>query len=93
MACGRPVVATKVGDVERMVPSFAGILIDDPEDTTALAEGMLAALTRDWDSRRIRDHVLRQSWDAVAQRVAAQWRLAVTGPAAPAAVAAPCRRR
>jgi teichuronic acid biosynthesis glycosyltransferase TuaC len=77
MACGRPVVATKVGDVERMVPAFAGILLDDPEDGAALAESMVAALTRDWDTRRIRDHVATQSWDDVARRVAAQWLLAV----------------
>jgi teichuronic acid biosynthesis glycosyltransferase TuaC len=77
MACGRPVVATKVGDVERMVPAFAGILVDDPEDGVALADSMAAALTRDWDARRIRDHVATQSWDVVAERVAAQWLLAV----------------
>ncbi len=77
MACGRPVVATKVGDVERMVPAFSGILLDDPEDAGALAESLVAALTRGWDARRIRDHVSAQSWDDVAQRVAAQWLLAV----------------
>jgi len=77
MACGRPVVATKVGDVERMVPAFAGILVDDPEDGAALAESMAAALTRDWDARRIRDHLSTRSWDDVARRVAAQWLLAV----------------
>ncbi len=77
MACGRPVVATKVGDVERMVPSFAGILLDDPEDAVALAASLAGALTRDWDTQRIHDHVATQSWTAVALRVAAQWRLAV----------------
>jgi teichuronic acid biosynthesis glycosyltransferase TuaC len=77
MACGRPVVATKVGDVERMVPPFAGILVDDPEDRTALAESITAALTRGWDARRIRDHVAAQSWDGVAQKVLAQWFAAI----------------
>jgi teichuronic acid biosynthesis glycosyltransferase TuaC len=89
MACGRPVVATKVGDVERMVPSFAGILVDDPEDDAALAEAMRAALIRDWDSRRIRDHVSRHSWDAVAGQVAAQWQLAVRAFAQRHTAAAP----
>jgi glycosyltransferase involved in cell wall biosynthesis len=77
MACGRPVVATKVGDVERMVPTFAGILFDDPEDDVALAECMLAALMRNWDAQRIRDHVSTRSWDNVARRVTAQWLLAI----------------
>jgi teichuronic acid biosynthesis glycosyltransferase TuaC len=75
MACGRPVVATRVGDVERLVPSFAGILLDDPEDAAALATSIAAAMVRDWDAERIHDHVAKQSWEAVAQRVAEQWRL------------------
>jgi teichuronic acid biosynthesis glycosyltransferase TuaC len=80
MACGRPIVATKVGDVERMVPEFAGLLVDDPEDDTALAELTIAALTRSWDRYRIRDHVSKQSWDAVANRVAAQWLATLKAP-------------
>jgi glycosyltransferase involved in cell wall biosynthesis len=77
MACGRPVVATRVGDVEHMVPSFAGILLDDPENAEALAASLTAALTRDWDTQRIHDHVATRSWGEVAQRVAVQWCLAV----------------
>lgn len=77
MACGRPVVATQVGDIERMVPSFAGILFDDPDDDVTLAKCMLAALTQEWDARRIRDHVAARSWDDVARRVVVQWLLAV----------------
>lgn len=85
MACGRPVVATKVGDVEHMVPSFAGILLDDPEDGAALAASLAAALSGDWDPQRIHNHVATQSWTEVAQRVAVQWRLAVDAfPAEPA---------
>ncbi len=76
MACGRPVIATKVGHVERMVPDFAGILLDDPEDSLALADAALVALARRWDAQRIRKHVAAQSWDDVARRVAAQWQLA-----------------
>ena len=75
MACGRPVVATKVGDIERMVPEFAGILFNDPEDRLALAESMVAVLSRDWEAQRIHDHVAARSWDDVAQRVTARWLL------------------
>ncbi|HTT78075.1 MAG TPA: glycosyltransferase [Stellaceae bacterium] len=77
MACGRPLVATKVGDIERMVPSFAGVLFDDPEDEAALADCVVAALGRKWDDTRIRNHVAARSWDDVAEAVAAQWQLAV----------------
>jgi teichuronic acid biosynthesis glycosyltransferase TuaC len=77
MACGRPVVGTKVGDIERMVPTFAGILFDDPEDQVGLAESLMAALTREWDAERIREHLATRSWDDVARRVMVQWLLAL----------------
>lgn len=77
MACGRPVVATKVGDVERMVPPFSGILLDDPDDTVKLADSLVAALARDWDACKIHDYASTQSWADVARQVAAQWLLAI----------------
>ncbi len=77
MACGRPVVATKVGDIERMVPTDAGVLFDDPEDNVELAESLVAALMREWDAERIREQVAMRSWDDVARRVMVQWLLAL----------------
>jgi glycosyltransferase involved in cell wall biosynthesis len=77
MACGRPVVATRVGDIGRMVPSFAGVLFDDPEDTAQLAGSLVAALSRNWDAEKIRAQVASRSWNDVAQHVLAVWRLAV----------------
>ncbi len=42
MACGRPVVATRVGGPAEIVPPEAGILVD-PEDEDALAEALCRA--------------------------------------------------
>lgn len=81
MACGRPVVATKVGHVDQMVPPYAGILLDDPEDLAALARALREALQRTWDPDRIRAHVEPSSWKAVAERVLAQWFCALGGRA------------
>ena len=77
MACGRPVVATTVGDIGRMVPPFAGILFDDPEDRAALTDGLIEALNRKWRAQQIRDHVAHGSWEGVAERVVGQWLAAV----------------
>ncbi|MGH7072318.1 MAG: glycosyltransferase [Acetobacteraceae bacterium] len=77
MACGRPVVATKVGDVEQMVPAFAGCLLDNPDDDVALSEALLTALQREWDPTEISGFASRRSWDLVAGEVGVQWRLAV----------------
>ena len=76
MACGRPVVSPKVGAVEQMVPSDAGILFDDPRDTDALHRSISAALKTNWDAQRIRRHAEAHTWSSVAQRVIEQWRRA-----------------
>jgi teichuronic acid biosynthesis glycosyltransferase TuaC len=79
MACGRPVVATKVGHIDQMLPPFAGILLDDPDDQGALARALHEALQRTWDADRIRAHVEPSSWAAVAECVLAQWLCALGG--------------
>jgi glycosyltransferase involved in cell wall biosynthesis len=70
LACGAPVVATRVGEVERMVPAFAGILIDHPDDAAALRAALAAALGRAWDRDAIRAHAERHTWNGVAARLA-----------------------
>jgi glycosyltransferase involved in cell wall biosynthesis len=73
LACGRPVVATRVGHIERMVPEFAGILAADPDDAGDLARCLAEALARDWEEGRIRAHAERHGWDDVARRVLGEW--------------------
>lgn len=77
MACGRPIVATKVGETAKLVPDFAGLLIDDPDDDAALAEAVCLALARNWSHDDIRAHVLMRSWNAVAREVLTEWQRAV----------------
>jgi glycosyltransferase involved in cell wall biosynthesis len=76
LACGRPVVATRVGEVERMVPSFGGVLFDDPDDGEALRACVRGALNTKWDTDAIRAYAAAHTWTDVAQRVMEQWRLA-----------------
>ena len=75
MACGRPVVATRVGHVDRMVPEYGGVVVE-PADDTRLQRALEEALGTDWDSDRIRAYAERQSWQSVAARVMAEWQLA-----------------
>jgi teichuronic acid biosynthesis glycosyltransferase TuaC len=77
MACGRPVVATRVGHVEHMVPPFAGILFDDPEHSGQLLEAVCCALERSWNAERIRAHAVAHAWDRVAGRILNEWRRTV----------------
>jgi glycosyltransferase involved in cell wall biosynthesis len=73
MACGRPVVASRVGHVEYMVPDHAGIVFGDPDDGSALENALRAALRRCWDAEAIRESAARQTWEGVSQRVLAVW--------------------
>ncbi len=78
-ACGVPVVATKVGEVERMVPGHAGHLVDEPEDAPALLAALTAGLTGRHDAAAIRAWAERHDWDGVALQVQKEWAAAVRG--------------
>ncbi|MHA6203856.1 glycosyltransferase family 4 protein [Dyella soli] len=61
MACGTPVVATRVGGIPEVLPEHAGILVP-AHDRHALAEALIEASGRSWDSARIAEHASRFRW-------------------------------
>ena len=77
MACGRPVVATRVGEVEQIVPDFAGVLCPEHADDEEMERCLRLAMTRNWDRNRIRAYAARHTWDEVAKRVMEQWKQAL----------------
>ncbi|MBX3206849.1 MAG: glycosyltransferase family 4 protein [Labilithrix sp.] len=48
LACGRPAVATRVGGIPDVLADPRSGIVVEPRDANALAEGLLAALARDW---------------------------------------------
>lgn len=64
LACGRPVVATKVGGIPEILSPACGELVP-PQDARALAQALASVLDRSWDSEAVRAHGSR-SWEAVA---------------------------
>ena len=64
MACGRPVLATRVGGPPEFVPPEAGVLVD-PLDDDALAEGLRAAAAHDVrrQAERVEEILLRAARD------------------------------
>jgi glycosyltransferase involved in cell wall biosynthesis len=64
LACGRPVVATRVGGIPEIMSDACGQLIP-PRDAAALAEALDSVLTRSWDAAAISTHWSR-SWNTVA---------------------------
>lgn len=55
LACGTPVVASMVGGLPDIVPSFCGILVP-PKDAVELQNALEVALERSWDYQAIRNH-------------------------------------
>jgi glycosyltransferase involved in cell wall biosynthesis len=62
LACGRPVVATLVGDLPRVVTPAVGRLVP-PEDPAALARALVDVLSLPWDAGAIRAHVSGMTWE------------------------------
>jgi teichuronic acid biosynthesis glycosyltransferase TuaC len=68
MACGTPVVATRVGGIPEIVTSpELGILVD--EDAQSVADGLCEALERLWDRRALVRYAESRTWQVVAQEV------------------------
>jgi glycosyltransferase involved in cell wall biosynthesis len=75
LACGRPVVATRVGGIPELVNETCGMLIP-PRDAGELASALDRALSRRWDSDEIARTSTR-SWETVATETLAVCRKVV----------------
>jgi glycosyltransferase involved in cell wall biosynthesis len=77
MACGKPVVTTRVGGNEEVVASDdLGILVE-LGDTAGMVRALSEALERQWDHAGIRRYATRHTWDRVAETVFDAWTDAV----------------
>ena len=68
MACGTPVVASKVGAVPDLLDDRCGAMVP-PGDARALARAMSDALAREWDRDAIRERVAGMTWEANAAKL------------------------
>jgi glycosyltransferase involved in cell wall biosynthesis len=64
LACGCPVVATRVGGIPEIIDDRNGLLVP-ARDTAALAEGLDKALSQPWDRAAI-SQAMTRTWDDVA---------------------------
>lgn len=83
MACGTPVIATRVGAVPEMLPSADYGLIVPVKDQPALSAALRAAIGRDWDRERIAQRGRERTWDHVSQQVFSLFREMVRGKSLP----------
>lgn len=69
LACGRPVVATRVGQVPEMIhPGVNGEIVG-VGDAAALAAALRQCLTRSWRAEEIRRSPAVRSWRSVAEEL------------------------
>jgi glycosyltransferase involved in cell wall biosynthesis len=66
LACGRPVIATPVGDVPRVLSEDGGWLVPIG-DVPALAAAMAATFAVAWDPCALRRRVSHASWEQNAE--------------------------
>lgn len=81
LACGTPVVATRVGDLENIIqPGVTGYIA--PDNTPVhLGETLSRVLTQDQlaDQETIRSSVARFSWENISQQIAADCEIVIAG--------------
>jgi glycosyltransferase involved in cell wall biosynthesis len=69
LACGTPVVATKVGGVPEMIPSEEYGTVVPPGDQEALSSALEAAMLQPWNRETIAALGRARSWPQVAMEV------------------------
>ena len=77
MACGTPVVATRVGAVPMLIPSEQYGFIVPAQDEAALYQALQQALQKPWDHALIAARGQSRSWRQVALELLAQIRQAI----------------
>jgi len=76
LACGTPVVGTRVWGTPEVISSDEyGILVD--RDSEAIAVALSRALETDWNRERISTYARSQTWDRVADKVLENFRIAL----------------
>jgi glycosyltransferase involved in cell wall biosynthesis len=69
LGCGKPFVGTRVGGVPEVITSEEYGLLVEPADSEGLAEGILVALDREWDSEAILAYAERYTWENIAKEI------------------------
>jgi teichuronic acid biosynthesis glycosyltransferase TuaC len=69
LACGTPVVSTRVGGVAEVIASpDLGVLVES--DVRSIADGLEAAVQRDWDRAALVRYARARTWEVVAEELA-----------------------
>ena len=78
IACGRPVVASRVGGIPEIVGNDNGLLIE-PRSSKSLTSGLSAALHTQWNPQLIRQSVADYTWERYGDCLVKQLRTLTSG--------------
>lgn len=70
LACGKPMVASRVGGIPEIITSDDYGLLVPPANSEALAEALLCGLHKEWNPQQLRKYSTRYSWANVANQLA-----------------------
>ncbi len=79
LACGTPVVASRVGGVPEIVASEAAGLLVTPGDESALRIALQALFARTWDPAEVAAGSAARPWSVQAEKIAAVYREVASG--------------
>ena len=69
LGCGKPFIGTKVGGVPEIISSEDYGLLCDSGDEKALAENILRALDKDWNTEKILSYAEEFSWENICKNI------------------------
>ncbi len=69
LACGKPVVATRNGGSEEVLISDEYGLLVEPANPEDLAEKIIVALDREWDTDKILAYAEQFTWENIAKKI------------------------
>jgi len=69
LACGRPMVASRVGGIPEILTSDDYGLLVPPANSEALAKALLCGLHKEWNPQQLRKYSSRYSWANVANQL------------------------
>jgi glycosyltransferase involved in cell wall biosynthesis len=81
LACGKPVVGTRVGGIPEIISSCeVGILVESAH-SSSLAEGLLEAMARKWSQMAITSYAEQYSWNQIVPKIIDVYYQALNNPA------------
>jgi len=69
MACGKPVVATRNGGSEEIIISDDFGLLVNPGNSVDLAEKIIIALERQWNTEKIQQYAYLFTWEIISKKI------------------------